>query len=57
MQENRCDIITKKATANRIRRGGGRRQPFGHGELRPVILDSSRNASHGYELIKEIEAR
>lgn len=40
------------------RRGGGRRQRFfGHGELRLVILDIlSRNASHGYELIKEIEA-
>lgn len=39
------------------RRGGGRRQRFfGHGELRLIILDIlSRNASHGYELIKEIE--
>ncbi|TDQ20607.1 DNA-binding PadR family transcriptional regulator [Raoultella sp. BIGb0149] len=39
------------------RRGGGRRQRFfGHGELRLVILDIlSRSASHGYELIKEIE--
>ncbi|MDU7198775.1 PadR family transcriptional regulator [Phytobacter diazotrophicus] len=38
-------------------RGGGRRQRFfGHGELRLVILDIlTRNASHGYELIKEIE--
>ncbi len=37
--------------------GGGRRQRFfGHGELRVVILDLlSRNASHGYEIIKEIE--
>jgi len=37
--------------------GGGRRQRFfGHGELRLVILDIlSRSASHGYELIKEIE--
>ena len=37
--------------------GGGRRQRFfGHGELRLVILDLlTRNASHGYELIKEIE--
>ena len=37
--------------------GGGRRQRFfGHGELRLVILDIlSREASHGYELIKEIE--
>lgn len=37
--------------------GGGRRQRFfGHGELRLVVLDIlSRNASHGYELIKEIE--
>ena len=37
--------------------GGGRRQRFfGHGELRLVILDIlTRNASHGYELIKEIE--
>lgn len=36
------------------RRGGGRRQRFfGHGELRLVILDIlTRNASHGYELIK-----
>ena len=39
------------------RRGGGRRQRFfGHGELRLVILDIlTRNASHGYELIKAIE--
>lgn len=38
-------------------RGGGRRQRFfGHGELRLVIMDLlTRNASHGYELIKEIE--
>ncbi|MCT9845251.1 PadR family transcriptional regulator [Leclercia tamurae] len=38
--------------------GGGRRQRFfGHGELRLVILDLlTRNASHGYELIKEIES-
>ena len=38
--------------------GGGRRQRFfGHGELRLVILDIlTRNASHGYELIKEIES-
>ena len=38
-------------------RGGGRRPRFfGHGELRLVILDIlTRNASHGYELIKEIE--
>ncbi|MDU2938432.1 MAG: PadR family transcriptional regulator [Enterobacteriaceae bacterium] len=37
--------------------GGGRRQRFfGHGELRLVILDRlRRNASHGYEIIKEIE--
>lgn len=37
--------------------GGGRRQRFfGHGELRLVILDIlSREASHGYELIKAIE--
>lgn len=37
--------------------GGGRRQRFfGHGELRLVVLDIlTRNASHGYELIKEIE--
>ena len=36
---------------------GGRRQRFfGHGELRLVVLDIlTRNASHGYELIKEIE--
>ncbi|MBL5900817.1 PadR family transcriptional regulator [Lelliottia amnigena] len=38
--------------------GGGRRQRFfGHGELRLVILEIlTRNASHGYELIKEIES-
>ncbi|MDR9889565.1 PadR family transcriptional regulator [Pseudenterobacter timonensis] len=37
--------------------GGGRRQRFfGHGELRLVILSIlTRNASHGYELIKAIE--
>ncbi|HDR2158928.1 TPA: PadR family transcriptional regulator [Enterobacter cancerogenus] len=37
--------------------GGGRRPRFfGHGDLRLVILDLlTRNASHGYELIKEIE--
>lgn len=37
---------------------GGRRQRFfGHGELRLVILQLlSQNASHGYELIKAIEA-
>lgn len=37
--------------------GGGRRQRFfGHGELRLVVLDIlTRNASHGYELIKAIE--
>lgn len=37
--------------------GGRRRQRFfGHGELRLVILDRvCRNASHGYEIIKEIE--
>lgn len=30
---------------------------FAHGDLRLVVLDIlSRNASHGYELIKEIEA-
>ena len=36
----------------------GRRRPrfFGHGDLRLVILDIlTRSASHGYELIKEIE--
>ncbi|MGK0601414.1 PadR family transcriptional regulator [Yokenella regensburgei] len=38
-------------------RGGRRQRFFGHGELRLVILDIlTRNASHGYELIKEIEA-
>ena len=39
--------------------GGGRRQRFfGHGELRLVILDIlTRNASHGYELIKAIQDR
>ncbi|MDY0971366.1 PadR family transcriptional regulator [Siccibacter turicensis] len=38
--------------------GGPRRQRFfGHGELRLVVLDIlTRGASHGYELIKEIEA-
>ncbi|MCU6681924.1 PadR family transcriptional regulator [Leclercia sp. H6W5] len=38
--------------------GGERRQRFfGHGELRLVILDLlTRNASHGYELIKDIES-
>lgn len=37
--------------------GGGRRPRFfGHGDLRLVILDIlTRNASHGYELIKAIE--
>ena len=36
--------------------GGGRRPRFfGHGDLRLVILDIlTRNASHGYELIKDI---
>lgn len=36
----------------------GRRRPrfFGHGDLRLVILDIlTRSASHGYELMKEIE--
>ena len=39
------------------RGGGGRRQRFfGHGELRLVILDIlTRDARHGYELIKAIE--
>ncbi|WES67760.1 PadR family transcriptional regulator [Superficieibacter sp. HKU1] len=37
-------------------RGGRRQRFFGHGELRLVILDRlRRNASHGYEIIKEIE--
>ncbi|WP_368540813.1 PadR family transcriptional regulator [Enterobacter soli] len=38
--------------------GGGRRPRFfGHGDLRLVILDIlTRGASHGYELIKEIES-
>ena len=38
--------------------GGGRRQRFfGHGELRLVVLNILKdNASHGYELIKAIEA-
>ncbi|EPF1232420.1 PadR family transcriptional regulator [Enterobacter cloacae] len=37
--------------------GGGRRPRFfGHGDLRLVILDIlTRNASHGYKLIKAIE--
>ena len=36
--------------------GGGRPRFFGHGDLRLVILDIlTRSASHGYELIKEIE--
>lgn len=38
-------------------RGGRRQRFFGHGELRLVILDIlTRNASHGYELIKAIES-
>lgn len=38
------------------RHHGRRQRFFGHGELRLVILDLlSTNASHGYELIKEIE--
>jgi DNA-binding PadR family transcriptional regulator len=37
-------------------RGGRRPRFFGHGDLRLVILDIlTRSASHGYELIKEIE--
>ena len=40
--------------------GDGRKRRarfFGHGELRVVLLDIlTRGASHGYELIKEIEA-
>ena len=38
--------------------GGGRRQRFfGHGELRLVVLSILKdNASHGYELIKAVEA-
>ncbi len=38
--------------------GGGRRPRFfGHGDLRLVILDIlTRSASHGYELIKDIES-
>ncbi|WP_297116353.1 PadR family transcriptional regulator [Enterobacter sp. ECC-175] len=36
--------------------GGRRQRLFGHGELRLVILELlTRSASHGYELIKEIE--
>ncbi|CAM8170737.1 MULTISPECIES: PadR family transcriptional regulator [Enterobacter] len=36
--------------------GGRRPRFFGHGDLRLVILDLlTRSASHGYELIKEIE--
>lgn len=36
--------------------GGRRPRFFGHGDLRLVILDIlTRNASHGYELIKAIE--
>ena len=36
--------------------GGRRPRFFGHGDLRLVILDIlTRSASHGYELIKEIE--
>lgn len=38
------------------RRRGRRQRFFGHGELRLVILDIlTRDASHGYELIKAIE--
>lgn len=47
----------EQGCGHRHGRGGGRRQRFfGHGELRPVILDIlTRDASHGYELIKAIE--
>jgi DNA-binding PadR family transcriptional regulator len=50
-------IAAITAKSHHGRGGGGRRQRFfGHGELRLVILDIlTRNASHGYELIKEIE--
>jgi len=38
-------------------RGGRRQRFFAHGELRLVILDQLRHhASHGYEIIKEIES-
>lgn len=48
---------TSTAAGTCGRGGGGRRQRFfGHGELRLVILDIlTRDASHGYELIKAIE--
>ncbi|MBC6501275.1 PadR family transcriptional regulator [Citrobacter freundii] len=47
----------EQGCGHRHGRGGGRRQRFfGHGELRLVILDIlTRDASHGYELIKAIE--
>lgn len=57
-------VVTKNITTSRVADiargrggGGGRRQRFfGHGELRLVILDIlTRDASHGYELIKAIE--
>jgi hypothetical protein len=51
-------IITRTAdgAANTIMAAGRRQRFFGHGELRLVILDIlTRNASHGYELIKAIE--
>ncbi|MGP8941489.1 PadR family transcriptional regulator [Enterobacter soli] len=53
----KLDISFLGDTMRHAHEGGGRRQRFfGHGELRLVILDIlTRNASHGYELIKEIE--
>lgn len=47
----------EQGCGHRHGRGGGRRQRFfGHGELRLVILEIlTRDASHGYELIKAIE--
>ena len=47
----------EQGCGHRHGRSGGRRQRFfGHGELRLVILDIlTRDASHGYELIKAIE--
>ncbi len=48
MRELLCDTNTTAAGADRAF--------FGHGDLRLVILDIlTRSASHGYELIKEIE--
>jgi hypothetical protein len=38
--------------------GGGRRRPLDHGDLRLLILKLiSEEPRHGYEMIREIEAR